>query len=261
MFNSLKMYKLFLTFIVSFALVLNHNIVLSASLEEIRERKKIIIAVKNNTRPLGFLNSKNQLEGLEIDLAKQLAKDILGDSNAILFKFVNNQERLQTVIDGEVDIVIARMTIDSFRSRLINFSSYYYLDSTGIITKKHQIKDSSDLFNSTIAVINHSDTISVIRSNFPKINLVGVDSYQEAFKLMESQKVDAFAADNSILTGWIQEYPQYHTLSLRLSSKSLGIGIPKGLKSSDLRNIINQSIYRLKISGWLDQRIKYWGLP
>ena len=78
---------------------------------------------------------------------------------------------------------------------------------------------------------------------------------------MENELADAFAADNSVLAGWIKEYPEYHRLSLRLSAKGLGVAMPKGLKSSNLRNFINQSIYRLKISGWLSQRIKYWGLP
>lgn len=261
MFNSLKIYRLFLTFIISFRLGLNYNIVHSASLEQIRERGKLIVAVKDNTRPLSFLNRRNQLEGLEIDLAKQLAEDILGNADSIIFKIVDNQERLQKVIDGEVDIVIARMTINSFRSRLINFSPYYYLDSTGIITNNHQIKNSSDLFNLKVAVINYSDTISSIRSSFPRINLIGVNSYKEALNLMENGEVDAFASDNSILAGWIKEYPQYHRLSLKLSTKGLGVAMPKGLKSSDLRNFINQSIYRLKISGWLNQRIKYWDLP
>ena len=261
MFYSLKFYRLFLTFIISFILGFNHKIGLSASLEQIRERGKLIVAIKDNTRPLSFLNHRNQLQGLEIDLAKQLAKDILGNADSIIFKVADNQERLQKLTDGEVDIVIARMTINSFRSRLVNFSPYYYLDSTGIITKNNQIENLPDLFNIRIAVLNYSDTISIIRSSFPKVTLIGVNSYQEALGLIENKQADAFAADNSVLAGWVEEYPEYHRLSLKLSAKGLGVAMPKGSKSSNLRNFINQSIYRLKISGWLSQRIKYWGLP
>ncbi|MDJ0729587.1 MAG: transporter substrate-binding domain-containing protein [Crocosphaera sp.] len=260
MFNAL-IRKLILIFTIGVFFNLDNNYLIAATLEEIKQRGKLIVAVKNNLRPLGFLNQENQLQGLEIDLARQLAKDILGDPQALILQPVSNQERLQTVIEGKVDLAIARVTINASRARLVNFSPYYYLDGTGIITNHPQIRALDQLSQSKMAILNRSSTIAVIRAELPQAQLIGVNSYQEALTLLEAEQVDAFAADNSILAGWVQQYPQYYQLPVRLSGEGLGVVMPKGLQYASLRSRVNQAIGRWKASGWLAKRLQYWGLP
>lgn len=255
------MRKFLATLMTSILLSIENHGLMAASLEEIIERGKLIVAVKDNARPLGFVNEENQLQGLEIDLARRLAKDILGDPDAVVLQPVSNQERLQKVIDGEVDLAIARVTINTSRARLVYFSPYYYLDGTGIITNNYQLQGLSQLSTARIAVLKRSSTIAVIRAELPQAQLIGVSSYQEALNLLESGDIDAFAADNSILTGWIQEYPQYYQLPVRLSGEGLGVVMPKGLQYASLQSQVNQAISRWKQSGWLTERIRYWGLP
>ena len=255
------MRKLLVTLIIGLLLSVENNGLMAASLEEIIERGKLIVAVKDNVRPLGFTNEENRLQGLEIDLARRLAKEILGDPEAVVLQPVSNQERLQKVIDGEVDLAIARVTINAPRARIVSFSPYYYLDGTGIITNNYQLQGLSQLSTARIAVLKRSSTIAVIRAELPQAQLIGVSSYQEALNLLESGDIDAFAADNSILTGWIQEYPQYYQLPVRLSGEGLGVVMPKGLQYASLQSQVNQAISRWKQSGWLTERIKYWGLP
>jgi len=64
----------------------------SADLDTIIRRGKLIVAVKNNLPPLAFLDSQGNLQGLEIDIAKRLASEILGSDSAIILKPVSNQE-------------------------------------------------------------------------------------------------------------------------------------------------------------------------
>lgn len=261
MFNTLTRQLGLIITLSSFLSLGNNNSVIAASLEEIKQRGKLIVAVKDNVRPLAFLDQTNQLQGLEIDLARQLAQDILGDPEALILQPVSNQERLETVIEGTVDIAIARVTINPSRGRLVNFSPYYYLDGTGIVTKDSSFRALDHLSRSKIAVLERSSTIAVIRAELPQAQLVGVKSYQEALTLLESEQVDAFAADNSILTGWVQQYPQYYQLPVRLSGEALGVVMPKGLQYASLRSRVNQAIGRWKASGWLAKRLQYWGLP
>ena len=228
-----------------------------AELAEIKERGKLIVAVKDNTRPLGFTDKEGNLIGLEIDIARRLAKDILGDENAIVLQPVNNEDRLKAVIDEEVDIAIARVSDTPSRRRIVDLSAYYYLDGTGIITK-----DVTDVPNNTeIAVLYDSETIAVVRDRFPDAQLVGVNSYQEALNLLETDRVRAFAADISVLTGLVQEFPQYKLLPERLSGTALSIVMPKGLQHKELQLAVDRAISDWRESGWLQERIEYWGLP
>ena len=232
-----------------------------ADLDEIIGRGKLIVGVKDNTRPLGFYGADRQLQGLEIDLAKRLAEELLGNVNAVTLEPISNQERLPAVIEGKVDIAIARVSQNVSRSRLVEFSLAYYLDGTGIVVKNPAVQGIIDLSDRKIAVLNGSDTIADLRSSLPRAQLIGVNSYQEALALLEAGGADAFAADNSLLAGWVQEYPNYRQLPVRLSARLLCVVMPKGLQYVKLRDRVNQAIARWQKSGWLRERAAYWGLP
>jgi polar amino acid transport system substrate-binding protein len=232
-----------------------------AQLEAIQRRGKLIVAVKDNLRPLGFRGENGELQGLEIDIARRLAEELLGSPDAVELLPVSNQERLDAVLEGNADIAIARVTVTASRSRLVDLSRPYYLDGTGLVTKDASIGQLSDLGTATIAVLDNSSTIATIRYHLPSAKLVGVDSYEEARLLLEQGGATAFAADNSVLAGWVQEYPQYRQLPVRLSGEALAVVMPKGLQYVPLRQQVNDAIERWQDSGWLAERSAAWGLP
>jgi polar amino acid transport system substrate-binding protein len=236
------------------------QLVVAEEWSEIKSRGTLKIAVKDNLRPLGFTDQNGNLAGLEIDLARKLAEELLGNNKAVELIPVSNKKRLQVVLDEQVNLAIAKVTVTTPRSRIVDFSPYYYLDGTGIITKNSQIENINDLTRSKIAVLKNSATIAVIKNQLPQATLIGVDSYQAALKLIETKQAEAFAGDRSILTGWIQEYPNYKLLPERLSGEALAIVMPKGLQYQELRSQVDRAIARWQQSGWLQKRIKYWGL-
>jgi polar amino acid transport system substrate-binding protein len=220
----------------------------AGTLTEVQQRRKVVIAVKDNLAPLGFRDRNGNLQGLEIDIARKLATEIFNNENAIELIPVANQNRLKVVIDGTVDMAIAKTTITPTRSRVVDFSRYYYLDGTGILTSQPKIVKTRDLVGKKVAVLNNSSTIAALQYMIPQAQLVGVDSYQQAQQLLATEKVTAIAADRSLLIGWAQ------------TTEALGIVIPKGMKYQPLRDLVDRSIDRWQASGWLQQRIEHWGL-
>jgi polar amino acid transport system substrate-binding protein len=234
---------------------------LAADLTTIRHRGHLVVAVKDNMQPLGFRNDQGQLEGLEIDIAHRLAEELLGDEMQVMLYPVSNQERLPVLLSGEVDLVIARVTATPSRARLVDFSDPYYIDGTTIVTKDPSIQRIADLNRRAIAILDGSTTINTLRFLLPQADLIGVHSYQDALNQLESGEAVAFAADASVLTGWIQTYPDYHLLPGLLSAEALSIAMPKGLQYYDLRQQVNEAITRWRAEGWLQERIEHWGLP
>jgi len=100
-----------------------------------------------------------------------------------------------------------------------------------------------------------------VKYNLPTSKLVGVSSYEEARLLLENGGASAFAADKSILAGWLQEYPQYRLLPSQLSAEALCIVMPKGVQYAQLQDRVNEAIARWQASGWLAERAAAWGLP
>lgn len=233
----------------------------AAEMPEIQRRGYLTVAIKDNLRPLAFRDVDGNLQGLEIDLAKRLALDLLGKADAVRFQPVANRDRLSVVLNNKVDLAIARVTATESRARLVSFSVPYYFDGAVIVTKDASVRQLSDLENRKIAVIKNSSTIAQVRYYVPKAELVGVDSYQEGRSLTESNTVVAFAADASVLTGWVQQYPQYRLLPTKLSTQPLSVVMPKGLQYDQLRRQVNEAIAQYTAEGWLKERVQYWGLP
>ncbi|MBF2013902.1 MAG: transporter substrate-binding domain-containing protein [Rivularia sp. T60_A2020_040] len=236
----------------------------AATLKEIQQRGYIIVAVKDNFPPLGFKDQSGNLQGLEIELAQRLAQDLLSKpdklDNLVKFKPVTNLERLQAVIEGEVDIAIAKVTATASRERIVNFSVPYYFDGGFIATKDTSIQKLTDLQNSKIAVLKNSSTIAPLRYYLPKAELVGVESYLEGQSLIENNQVTAFAADITSLSNWIKQKPQYRLLPTKISTQPLSVVMPKGLQYDELRRQVSQLIGSYLEKGWLKQRAEYWGL-
>uniref|UniRef100_A0ACD5GTY6 Transporter substrate-binding domain-containing protein n=1 Tax=Desertifilum tharense IPPAS B-1220 TaxID=1781255 RepID=A0ACD5GTY6_9CYAN len=239
----------------------SQRIMASAQLQRIQRRGYLTVAVKDNLRPLGFRDSEENLQGLEIEIAQRLAAEILGDRNAIRWLPANNQERLALVAEGRVDLAIARLSVTGSRSRLVDFSTPYYIDGTAFVTRQPAIDSLEAIGQQTIAVLNDSTTVAYVRYFIPNANLVGVDSYQEALALLEAGEAATFAADATVLTGWVQEYPQYRLLPFLISADALAIAMPRGLQHDAFRRKVNQAIAQWRSEGWLRERAQFWGLP
>jgi polar amino acid transport system substrate-binding protein len=250
-----------LIFILSFCFADSQLAANAAQMAEIKQRGYLNIAVKNNLRPLGFTDISGKLQGLEIDLAIKLSQDLLGKENAVKFKPVSNRDRLSVVIDHQVDLTIARVTATESRARLVSFSVPYYFDGTVLITKDASAQRIADFARRKIAVLKNSSTIAEVKYYIPNAELVGVNSYEEARSLLEKNTADAFAADASVLSGWVQQDSGYRLLSTKLSTQPLSVVMPKGLQYDELRQRVNEAIARYIANGWLTERIKYWGLP
>lgn len=232
----------------------------AAELTEITRRGYLIVGVKDNLRPLGFRDATG-IKGLEIDLAQRLAQDLLNQRYALKLQPVANRDRLAVVLEDKVDLTIASVTATASRSRLVSFSSPYYFDGTALVTKEAMVQKLGDLTRSKIAVLEGSSTIAVVRYLLPVAQLVSVASYQDARLLLDRGEAAAFAADASVLSGWVQEYPEYRLLPRLLSAEPLCVVMPKGVQYDDLRRRVNGAIARYAAEGWLQQRAKYWGLP
>ncbi len=229
---------------------------------EIVASGRVRIAVKDNLRPLGFRDPHGKLQGFEIDLAKEMGSRLLGSEQAVELVPVANPERLQAVIDQRVDLAIAQIGITPDRARQVDFTSAYYQDGPGLVVARSTGWTRwSDLQGSRVAVLQGSAAIPYLNRLLTGVELVAVDSYVEGAELLLAGAVQAWAADRSVLAGWLVERPEYQFLGSPLATVGLGIALPRGLEHAELRQRVQQQLEELRTSGWLAERAQAWGLP
>ncbi|MFS8885449.1 transporter substrate-binding domain-containing protein [Synechococcus sp. H70.2] len=229
---------------------------------EIVRSGQLRVAVKDNLRPLGFRDAEGKLQGFEIDLARELGSRLLGSPAAVELVPVSNRERLQAVATGRVDLAIAQIGITPDRARQVELTSAYYLDGSSLVVARSQNWTSwSDVGGARIAVLRGSAAIAYLQRYLPGVELVAVDSYREGAELLLKGAVQVWAADRSVLAGWLAEHPQFQFLGSPLAAVGLGIALPKGLEHAELRLRVRRELENLRAEGWLAERARAWGLP
>jgi polar amino acid transport system substrate-binding protein len=226
----------------------------------VQKRGRLIIGVKDNLPPMGFRDRSGNLIGFEIDIARELAKELLGSGDLVELVPLQNRDRLSVIWSDRVDLVVAHLTVTRNRSRLIDFTVPYYTDSTAVIVRRG-LKSKHFSQSSAIAVIKGSSTIAVLQYLVPQARAIGVNSYQQGLEALQADRVQAFAGDNSALVQWLKEHPDFERVKGLTSSHSLAIALPRGLQYEDLRAKVLQAVEKWRKNGWLRERATYWGLP
>ncbi len=235
----------------------------AADLETIKARGYVVVGVREHWRPLAFRTPEGELAGLEVDLARELSQTIFNTPETVVLKPLSHQERIPALLADDVDLIIAGLTVTTGRRRLVHFSLPYYLDGAGLLVSDSAWQRASQLQGATLGVLQGSSTLATLRYHLPGANLLPLATYPEGFAALATGQIDALAADRSVLVGWQQQQQQqgYRLLPDQLSVEPLAIALPKGQQFQSLHRLVNQTLDDWYNSGWLAQRIEFWGLP
>ncbi|MDF3254661.1 transporter substrate-binding domain-containing protein [Bacillus velezensis] len=229
------------------------------TLASIKDRDKIIFGVKTDTRLFGLKNpSSGDIEGFDIDISKQLAKDILGDEKKAVFKEVTSKTRIPMLQNGDIDAITATMTITDERKKEVDFSDVYFEAGQSLLVKKgSSIKSTEDLGKgSKVLAVKGSTSSQNIREKAPDASVLEFENYAEAFTALKAGQGDALTTDNAILYGMADENKQYQLTGETFTDEPYGIAVKKG--QSGLVKEINASLKKMKADGRYEKIYKKW---
>lgn len=229
------------------------------SLDKILNRGKLIVGVKYDTKPFGYVDNKQRLIGFDIDLAKEVAKIILGDENRIEFKQVTPSNRILALNSGQVDMIAATMTITPQRRAVVDFSSPYYVAGQAILVPaKSDIKTMSDLNGKKVIIVFGSTAEKNLRAIAPEAIITGYKTYTSGYSALKQGRADAMTSDDTILMGFALQDKSVKLLPKRYSQEPYAIAFKKGPESKRLINKVDFIIKDLANSGKLNKLKAKW---
>lgn len=227
--------------------------------DDIIKRGYIIVGVKTDTKPFGFINSKGENAGYDVDIAKYVAQYILSDRNKIKFVPVTPANRLIKLTTGEVDIVVATMTITPQREKIINFSiPYDYAGQAILVKSSSKITSIADLAAQNVGVIWGTTAEKNMSNLAPNANIIGFKGYDEAYRALKQGKVCAVTSDDIILSGYAMKDSEVKLLPKRYTREPYGIGFRDGKGAPKLRNALDFTINDLKQKNVINRLHKQW---
>lgn len=234
----------------------------SADVKTIQDRGVLKVGVKSDVPKFGYKNpTTGQYEGFEIDLAKALAKEILGSEDKVQFETVTAKTRGPLLDNGTVDMDISTFTVTEERKKSYNFSDSYFTDGIGLLVKKDSgIKSLKDLNGKKVGVAQSATTKTAFQAEADKqgvkVQFLEFASYPEIKSALDSGRVDCFSVDGAILNGYLDDSTVI--LDDRFSPQEYGVATK--LSNKGLAQLVNDKIDALKQSGDLQKMIDKWGI-
>lgn len=234
-----------------------------STMAEIVRNGRLVVGVDQNSYLMGFRNSfTNELEGFDIDVAREIAKAVFGGDDDqvdkhIQFRVVTSAGREPALQEGLVDIVVRSMTINCDRWENIDFSAVYYQAGQRLLVQSDAGIDSvADLGGRRACATDGSTSLKNVVAEQPDVVPVAVPDWTDCLVMLQQGQVDAVTTDDTLLAGMAAQDPYLRVVGPKFSAEPYGVGVAKG--SEDLVRFVNAVLDRMRSDGTWNRIHQKW---
>lgn len=242
--------KIILIFIILSSLTVNSfspiaNAEQDSNWEKIKKKGELRVGLSADYAPMEFektVNGKTEYAGVDIELAKKIAKD-----NNLKLKIINMQfdSLLGALKTGKIDVIISGMTTTPERKKEVDFSDPYMMTNNTVLVKKDDVKKYkhvSDFNNKKIAVQKSTDQEKIAQNEIENAEISSLSKLPDVILALKSNKADAVIIEKPVAEAYIKQNPELGFANVQFNDdkKPTVITVPKN--SPELLSKINASI-------------------
>lgn len=247
------------------------------TIEAIKARKgedrKLIVGVDQNSYRWGYRDPNGgpeaSLEGFDIDLVHRIAKDILGDENAVQFKAIPTNQRIPAIKAGLVDMIVRTMTISCSRLEDVSFSAPYFLTGQQVLAPKSSTIKGYDktLDGKRICSADGSTALEKLTEDkaAKKAAVASADiattvpNQLDCLVQLQLGLVDAVVTDGALAASQAAQDPTVELKGATFTKEYYGVAVKKG--ANDLAARVNRILEQYRQDGGWQTSYDKWLLP
>ena len=209
-------------------------------LNNIVKKDLLTVGVRTDAYPFGYKDKNGHHVGYDPAIARLIARGILGSDKKVKFVPVTASDRMMKLYSGEVDMIIATMSITPKRRQILDFSNTYYTAGQALLVRKgSKIRTLQDLNKKRAIIVFGSTSENSLRSAMPGLGIIGYKTYPAAYKALKQGKADAIVSDDTILLGFALKDNSVELLPKRYTKEPYAVAFRKGPESTDLIHAVN----------------------
>jgi polar amino acid transport system substrate-binding protein len=217
------------------------------------------IGIAPNYPPLAF-KFRGQLVGMEVDLAKQLGKEL---DKQITFVETPWSDLIPALVDGKIDIIMSGMSITNERAKLISFTEpYMQIGQMALVRAKDQSGYSNleRFFDTTsrVGFASHTTGEQVAKTIFSKATLMPQPTVDDGVAALRQGVIDVFIHDAPTVwrIGGNPGEKELIGLYWPLSEESLAWALRKS--DVPLQFALSRKVKEWKRTGRLQEIMSHW---
>ena len=228
-------------------------------LKKIKDSGAVTMGVRDASGAMSFTLGPGSYTGFHVEVCQRVVADIGKalqlEKIEVKYQLVTPQNRIALVQNGTVDIECGTTTNNAARQKDVAFAPTLYVEGVRIAVKAVSgIVSPAQLAGKSVAATTGTTSVQILRKlkrdGAGEIAEVLAKDNSEGFLLLESGRVEGFAADGQILATLIsksREPAQYKLLDQVLSVEPIAIMLPKG--DAAFKKLVDQSVVSLARSG------------
>ena len=233
----------------------------AGTLQDIKARDKLIVGVKTDFPPFGFLDKKGGYRGFDIDIAKALSKELFGNEDAVDFVSVTSENRIPFLTSGKIDVIAATLTITEEEKSEVDFSIPYFITGQTILVRADsKITKYQDLAGKKVATIRGSTGDIAIGELVPDAERIKFEDNFQALQALKGRRVEAFVEDFVLLFNLLQKNPGLKMAGLQpFRPGRCGLAVRKG--DEEWLDFIDATLTKMRNTGEYAKLLDKWFGP
>ncbi|MEV7217535.1 glutamate ABC transporter substrate-binding protein [Kitasatospora cineracea] len=223
-----------------------------AKIQEIRKRGRLVVGVDQSAYNWGYRDSQTgKIEGFDIDLARAVAKSVLGDPDKVVLKTIATADRINVLKDHQVDLIARAMTVTCERKKQIAFSAPYFKVSQRVVAPKaaHAGSVAQALGGKRVCAALNSSSHTELKANaHGAASIVTPDNQLDCLVLMELGEADATLSDSSLAAAMVAQDQTMELAGESFLPTYMGVGMNQD--DTDLIAWVNQVLVEWRGGGW-----------
>jgi polar amino acid transport system substrate-binding protein len=231
---------------------------LGSPMYDIQQRGRLIVGVSSNTPLFGYRNPSNgELEGFDIDMAREVARAVFGDPNRISFRVISPARQVAALAQGEVDLVANLLAITCSRKLDVLFSASYFDSGLRVMARRDaDISALDELGDRRVCTIQGITTIRQIEEIVHKPKMVGASNWQDCLVMLQQSQVDVIVGTDAILVGLALQDSGTKLVGSPVKIQPHGLAVAQS--NSDFVRFVNGVLERLVADGTWQRSYDRW---
>jgi glutamate transport system substrate-binding protein len=191
--------------------------------------------------------------GLDVDVARYVAKELGYAEDKIEFKETPSAQRETAIQGGQVALIFATYSITDARKEKVSFAGPYFVAGQDLLVRADNtdITGPDTMNGKTLCSVTGSTPAEKIKKEYAtSVELFEQDTYSKCVEALVGGTVDAVTTDNVILAGFAAQ-PQYagklKVVGKPFSEERYGVGLKKG--DTELCEKVNAALEKMVSDG------------
>lgn len=228
------------------------------ALTEIKDKGELVVGLSADYAPYEFytmVDGKKTIVGFDVELAKEIAKDL---GVKLTLKEMKFDALLGALPAGQIDMIISGMNPDEERAKVIDFSDIYYTAQHGVLVNKKDLdkyKSVEDLKSARVGAQMGSTQADIIKEKIKADNPTLLANVNNLILELKSGKIDALVTEKPVAEMAIKNNNELALSKIEFKDETGGNAVAVKKCEKELVEQVNKTIKRLKDSGDLDKFI------